>query len=74
MRSRLELSIYAAVIAFTIRLSYISIAYMAVLSFLVVFVDELSRALKAKDRVTQIIPKPASFEAGTYQTGSWKNA
>jgi len=62
------------VVAFAIRLSYTSIAYMAVLSFVLTFVDELSRALKDKHRVTQSIPKPASFEAGTYQTGSWKNA
>lgn len=73
-KAAVQLSIYAAVVAFAIRLSYASIAYMAVVAFLITFVDELSRALKDKQRVTQIIPKPPSFETGTYQTGSWKNA
>jgi hypothetical protein len=73
-KAAVRLSIFAVVVSFAIRLSYTSIAYMAVLTFLLTFVDELSRALKDKHRVTQIIPKPASFEAGTYETGSWKNA
>jgi len=60
--------------AFAIRLSYLSIAYMAVAAFLLTFIDELSRILKEKRAVTQVIPKPGSFEAGSYQTGSWKNA
>jgi hypothetical protein len=47
---------------------------MAVVAFLVTLVDELSRAFRDKQRITQIIPKPSSFEGGTYQTGSWKNA
>ncbi len=73
-KAALRLSIHAAVIAFAIRLSYISIAYMAVAAFLLTFVDELSRALKEKQQDTPVIPKPPSFEAGTYQAGSWKNA
>ena len=73
-KAAVRLSIFAAIIAFAIRLSYISIVYMAVATFLLVIVDELSRVLKEKQPVTQVIPKPASFEAGTYQTGSWKNA
>jgi len=73
-KAAVKLSIFAAVIAFALRLTYTSIAYMALTTFLVTVVDELSRALKEKHRVTQIIPKPASFEAGTYQSGSWKNA
>jgi hypothetical protein len=73
-KAAVRLSIFAAIIAFAIRLSYISIAYMAVAAFLLTFVDELSRILKNKDQVTPIIPKPPAFETGTYQTGSWKNA
>jgi hypothetical protein len=73
-RAALQLSVFAIVVAFAIRLSYMSILYMAVVAFLVTFVDELSRALRDKQRITQIIPKPSSFEGGTYQTGSWKNA
>ena len=73
-KAAVRLSIHAAVIAFAIRLSYVSIAYMAVAAFLLTFVDELSRVLKEKQQDTQVIPKPPSFEAGTYQTGSWKNA
>lgn len=73
-KAAVRLSIFAAIIAFAIRLSYISIAYMAVTVFLLTIVDELSRKLKNKDRVTPIIPKPPSFETGGYQTGSWKNA
>jgi hypothetical protein len=72
-QAAIRLSIYAAIIAFAIRLSYISIAYMAVSAFLLTIVDELSRVLKEKRPVTQVIPKPGEFEAGTYQTGSWKN-
>jgi hypothetical protein len=71
-QAAVRLSIYAAIIAFAIRLSYISIAYMAVTAFLLTFVDEFSRILKNKDRDN--IPNPPSFEAGTYQAGSWKNA
>ena len=74
LNAAVRLSIKAAIIAFAIRLSYISIAYMAVVAFLLTFVDELSRVLKEKQPVTPVIPKPGSFEAGTYQTGSWKNA
>jgi Zn-dependent protease with chaperone function len=73
-KAALQLSVFAIVVAFAIRLSYMSILYMAMVAFLVTFVDELSRALRDKQRITQIIPKPASFEGGTYQTGSWKNA
>jgi Zn-dependent protease with chaperone function len=73
-KAALQLSVFAIVVPFAIRLSYMSILYMAMVAFLVTFVDELSRALRDKQRITQIIPKPASFEGGTYQTGSWKNA
>ena len=73
-KAAVRLSIFAAVIAFAIRLSYAGIAYMAVTAFLLAFIDELARALRDKDQVTQVIPKPGSFEAGTYETGSWKNA
>ena len=73
-KAAVRLSIFAAIIAFAIQLSYISIAYMAVAAFLLTFVDEFSRILKNKDRVTPVIPKPPSFETGTYQTGSWRNA
>jgi Zn-dependent protease with chaperone function len=73
-RAAVRLSIFAAIIAFAIRLSYISIVYMAVAAFLLTMLDELSRIVKNKDRVTPIIPKPPSFETGTYQAGSWKKA
>lgn len=73
LKAAVRLSIFAAIIAFAIQLSYLSIAYMAVAAFLLTFVDELSRVLR-KQPVTEVIPKPASFETGTYQTGSWKNA
>jgi flagellar biosynthesis protein FliR len=73
-KTALQLSVFAIVVAFAIRLSYMSILYMAVVAFLVTLVDELSRAFRDKQRITQIIPKPSSFEGGTYQTGSWKNA
>ncbi len=73
-KAALQLSFYAAVVGFAIRLSYTSIGYMALVAFLLTFVDELSRVLKGKKEATQIIPVPASFESGTYQRGSWKNA
>lgn len=73
-KAAIQLSIYAAVIAFAIRLSYSSIAYMAFAAFLLTFVDELSRVVKGKHAPTQIFPVPATFETGTYQAGSWKNA
>ena len=46
MTAAIQLSFYAAVIAFAIRLSYTSIAYMAVAAFLLTFVDEFSRVIK----------------------------
>jgi hypothetical protein len=73
-KAALQISCYAAVVAFAIRLSYTSIGYMALVGFLVTFIDELSRVLKDKQRITQVIPVPASFESGTYPPGSWKNA
>ena len=68
-KAAVRLAIFAGIIAFAIRLSYLSIAYMALSAFLLTFVDELSRILKEKQQVTS-----TSFEPGTYQTGSWKNA
>lgn len=73
-KAAMQLFFYAAIVGFAIRLSYMSIAYMAVVAFLLTFVDELSRALKDKQPTSQIFPAPATFEAGTYQAGSWKNA
>lgn len=70
----LQLFGFATIVGFAIRLSYTSVVYMAVAAFLLTFIDELSRTLKDKHRITQIIPVPASFETGTYQRGSWKNA
>lgn len=46
MTAAIQLSFYAAVIAFAIRLSYPSIAYMAVAAFVLTFVDEFSRVVK----------------------------
>ena len=69
-KAAFNLSIYAAVIAFAIRLSYTSIFYMALALFLLTLIDELSRVIKGK----KIIPAPASFDASAYQRGSWKNA
>ncbi|HSL54252.1 MAG TPA: M48 family metalloprotease [Pyrinomonadaceae bacterium] len=73
-KAALQLFGFATIVGFAIRLSYTSILYMAVAAFLLTFIDELSRTLKDKHRITQIIPVPASFESGTYQRGSWKNA
>lgn len=53
-------------LAFAIRLSYTSIAYMALALFILTLVDELSKVIKGKREVTQI--------GGNYQPGSWKNA
>jgi len=69
-----QLFFYAAIVGFAIRLSYTSIVYMAVVAFLLTVADELSRAFKGKQRATQVIPVPASFETGTYRTSSWKKA
>lgn len=68
-KAALNLAIYAAVLAFAIRLSYTSIAYMALALFIIAFVDEFSRVVKWKKAVARIIPAPE-----TYQRGSWKNA
>ena len=46
IKAAIQLSLYAAVVAFAIRLSYTSIAYMTVAAFLLTFVDELSRVVK----------------------------
>lgn len=68
-KAAFNLSTYAAVLAFAIRLSYLSIVYMAAALFILTFVDELSRVIKGKKR---IIPIPTPEE--NYQRGSWKNA
>jgi hypothetical protein len=48
-KAAFQLSIYAAVVAFAIGLSYTSIAYMAFAAFLLTFVDELSRVVKGNN-------------------------
>jgi Zn-dependent protease with chaperone function len=68
-KSAFNLSIYAAVFAFAIRLSYTSIFYMALALFILTLVDELSRVIKGK-RVTQIIPAPESAPAVVYPRSS----
>ncbi|HYV12571.1 MAG TPA: M48 family metalloprotease [Pyrinomonadaceae bacterium] len=65
LKAAFNLAIFAAVLAFAIRLSYTSIVYMALALFILTFVDELSKVIKGRE-VTQI--------SGTYQPGSWKNA
>ncbi|HKG61585.1 MAG TPA: M48 family metalloprotease [Pyrinomonadaceae bacterium] len=72
-KAAFNLSIYAAVLAFAIRLSYTSIVYMALALFILTLVDELSRVIKGKRAVTQKIPAQASFTNGSYQRGAWKN-
>ena len=73
-KAAIQMSVFAAVVGFAIRLSYTSIGYMILAAFLLTFIDELSRVLKSKQQITQVIPMPSSFENGTYQRGTWKNA
>ena len=73
-KTAIQLGVYGAVVGFAIRLSYTSIAYMAAVAFLLALVDELPKAFKRELDVTQVIPPTPSFESGTYQSGSWKNA
>jgi Zn-dependent protease with chaperone function len=51
-KAAFQLSIYAAIVAFAIWLSYTSIAYMAVAAFVLTFVDEFSRVVKGRGCLT----------------------
>ena len=73
-KAGIQLAIYALVVGFAIHLSYTSIAYMAAVAFLLTLADELPKACKREQQVTQVIPPAPSFESGTYRSGSWKNA
>lgn len=50
IKAAFNLSIYAAVLAFAIRLSYTSILYMALALFILTLVDELSKVIKGTGR------------------------
>lgn len=59
----LQFSFFAGVLGYAIRLNYLSIGYLAFAAFLLTFIDELARALKDKERITQIIPAPTTVGA-----------
>ncbi|HEX5602003.1 MAG TPA: M48 family metalloprotease [Pyrinomonadaceae bacterium] len=55
-KAAFNLAIYAAVLAFAIRLSYTSIVYMALALFILTLVDELSKVIKGKRRLVVSVP------------------
>ena len=55
-KAAFNLSIFAAILAFAIRLSYTSIAYMALALFILTLVDELSKVIKGKRHLVVGVP------------------
>ncbi len=56
IKAAFNLAIYAAVLAFAIRLSYTSIVYMALALFILTLVDEFSKVIKGKRRLVVSVP------------------
>jgi Zn-dependent protease with chaperone function len=56
IKAAFNLAVYAAVLAFAIRLSYTSIVYMALALFILTLVDELSKVIKGKRHLVVGVP------------------